>query len=309
MDFADRLGKRILRSHVKAAEKGMTAAAYLASLYRRFDLAGWQAAIAAGKVTVNGTLPTAGLRLKEHDCVAFMPGDMPEPEADLTFSVLYSDADIAVLNKSGDLCVHPTGPFFRHTLWHLAGQELGELRFITRLDRETSGLVLACRNRGSAAAAEAHLQEITKEYFALVEGHFPGSVQARGVLVKDEKSAVEKKKKFLPVPAASAAGVPVYTELFAEEYRENHRTLVKAVLHTGRQHQIRATLFSLGFPLVGDKLYGRDERIFLKIREKAVSADDLALLGMSRQALHAGKLTFPHPVTGKIMTFTVPCPF
>ena len=123
MDFAGKLQQRILRSHVRAAEKGMTAAEYLASHYSRFDLEGWRQAIAKGMVRLNGGSISPDTVLKEHDCVAFRPGDLPEPEADLNYSILYCDTDIAVLDKSGDLCVHPTGPFFRNTLWHIAGQK------------------------------------------------------------------------------------------------------------------------------------------------------------------------------------------
>ena len=103
MDFSERLQQRILRSHVKKTEIGMLPADYLAASYRRFDKKGWLQAITAGKVLVNGTPAEPDIPLKEHDCVAFLPEETPEPEADLTFSTVYADNDIAVLEKSGNL--------------------------------------------------------------------------------------------------------------------------------------------------------------------------------------------------------------
>ena len=85
-------------------------------------------------------------------------------------------------------------------------------------------------------------------------------------------------------------------------------TLVRAVLGTGRQHQVRATLHSLGFPLAGDKLYGPDERLFLKIASGELNDDDFEKLRFGRQALHAAVLEFRHPFTGESLRFESPFP-
>ena len=113
-------------------------------------------------------------------------------------------------------------------------------------------------------------------------------------------NAVTKKKRFVPGACEGPGGVD--TEFFPLR-RAGGMTLLRAVLHTGRQHQIRATLFSLGYPVVGDKLYGRDERMFLKLRERTLTGEDLKFLGMERQALHCCLLEFPHPRSGKRMIF------
>jgi len=83
---------------------------------------------------------------------------------------------------------------------------------------------------------------------------------------------------------------------------------VEAVLHTGRLHQIRATLHSLGFPVVGDKLYGPDPMMFVRFCTDALTVEDRRRLRMDRQALHALELEFRHPATGQLMQFEAPLP-
>ncbi len=299
-NIISRLKCRRLRSHVTESEDGVRLTDYLASHFRRFDRAGWEAEIAAGRVEVNGAVLPGPTVLRRHDCVAYRPPETPEPEADMRFRTVYLDDAVAVFAKSGNLCVHPTGPFFRHTLWHAACGTLGELRFITRPDRETSGLVLAARTREDAATLEHSLPEFRKEYLAAVRGDFPAPLRAVGTLVPDDGSTVAKKKRFVPGDGGGPGRVD--TEFFPLR-RAGGMTLLRTVLHTGRQHQIRATLFSLGYPVVGDKLYGRDERMFLKLRERTLTGEDLKFLGMERQALHCSLLEFPHPRSGKRMIF------
>ena len=279
----------------------MRLADYLAR-YRRFDAAGWRAAVLAGRVRVNDRTASPETRLAEHDCVAFFPGDLPEPEADLRYRTVYVDEALAVFDKPADLCVHPTGPFFRNTLWHLAGREFGELRFVNRLDRETSGLVVAARDRETAAKLDARVCPMHKEYLVLVIGDFAGPVRAVGRLVPDRESPAAKKKRFVADEEASG---PEFADTALEPVRKVGRdmTLVRAVLHTGRQHQIRSTLCSLGFPVVGDKLYGPDDRLFLKIREQSLTEADRELLRLPHQALHAARVRFRHPYTGKMLDF------
>ena len=313
--FADKLARRQLYSHVSEAEDGAALPDYLAAHFSRFDRTGWIMAIEAGFVTLNNYPALPDMNVKRHDRVGYYPPETPEPDADLHYSVLYEDSDLLVIDKPGNLCMHPTGPFFRHTLWHLVGSQYGEIRFVHRLDRETSGLVIAARTRRAAAAMDNGSTPVRKEYLALVTGDFRWSIHAGGFLVHDRTSAVRKKKRFVfaDSPEAEAARLDpaaetAVTDLIEESHVPPDMTLIRAVLGTGRQHQVRATLFSLGFPLAGDKLYGPDEHLFLKIKNQTLTEDDLAKLRFSRQALHAALLEFRHPFTRELLHFESPFP-
>ena len=313
--FADKLARRQLYSHVPEAEDGTALPDYLAAHFSRFDRTGWVQAIEAGLVTVNDRPALPGATVKRHERVGYFPPETPEPDAELHYRTVYEDVDFLVIDKPGNLCMHPTGPFFRHTLWHLVGTRYGEIRFVHRLDRETSGLVIAARTRRAAAAMDNGSTPVRKEYLALVNGDFRGRVHAEGFLVHDRTSAVRKKKRlvFADSPEAASARLDptaetAVTELVEESHVPPDMTLVRAILGTGRQHQVRATLHSLGFPLTGDKLYGPDERLFLKIKTQSLSEDDLARLRFGRQALHAAVLEFRHPFTGKHLRFESPFP-
>jgi 23S rRNA pseudouridine955/2504/2580 synthase/23S rRNA pseudouridine1911/1915/1917 synthase len=313
--FADKLARRQLYSHVPEAEDGVALPDYLAAHFSRFDRAGWVRAIVAGLVTVNDIPAFPDMTVKRHDRVDYYPPETPEPDAELHYRIVFEDADFLVIDKPGNLCMHPTGPFFRHTLWHLVGSKYGEIRFVHRLDRETSGLVIAARTRRAAAAMDNGNTPVHKEYLALVTGDFRGCVHAEGYLIHDRTSAVRKKKRFifadsLEAEAArlDAASETSLTGLIEESHVPPDMTLVRAVLGTGRQHQVRATLFSLGFPLAGDKLYGPDERLFLKIATKNLNEDDLRKLRFGRQALHAAVLEFRHPFTSELLRFESPFP-
>ena len=314
-DFADNLARRQLYSHVPEDEDGAALTDYLAAHFSRFDRAGWDNAIKAGLVTVNGLPALPGATVKRHDRIGYWPPETPEPDAELYFRVVYEDDSLLVIDKPGNLCVHPNGPFFHHTLWHLVGSQYGEIRFVHRLDRETSGLVIAARTRRGAAAMDNGNTPVRKEYLALVTGDFRGPIHAGGFLIQDRNSAVRKKKRFVPTGSSEAESAQLdptaetaVTELVEESHVPPDMTLVRAILGTGRQHQVRATLHSLGFPLAGDKLYGPDERIFLKIASGGLTGDDFARLRFGRQALHAAVLEFRHPFTGKTVRCESPFP-
>lgn len=301
----EKIGEREFYSFVPEKEDGSLLLDFLASRYDRFDRKGWEEEIRNGKVKVEGKTFCLPLTvLKKHARISYYPGKLPEPEADLHYKVHYEDEYFLVLEKSGNLCVHPTGPFYYNTLWYQASRVYGELKFVQRLDKETSGLLIAARSRQAAALMDNGKTPLHKEYLALVHGDFYGKVNACGRLVPDTGSIISKKKRFLFAGNdGNSRGEYAETVLVRERAIPPEMTLVRVFPVTGRQHQIRATLYSLGFPLVGDKLYGKDERLFLKIKNNSFTPEDKKLLLLPRQALHCAALGFRHPFTGKEMFF------
>jgi 23S rRNA pseudouridine955/2504/2580 synthase/23S rRNA pseudouridine1911/1915/1917 synthase len=293
--------EREFYSFVPEKENGCLLLDFLASRYKRFDRNGWEEEIRKGKVKVEGEIICLPLAvLKKHAKISYCPGELPEPAADLAYKVHYEDEYFLILEKSGNLCVHPTGPFYRNTLWYQASLVYGELKFVQRLDKETSGLLIAARSRKAAAAMDNGRTPLHKEYLAMVHGNFYGKVQAVGRLVPDERSSIKKKKRFLFAGNdGNSRGESAETILIREREIPPEMTLVRVLPVTGRQHQIRATLYSLGFPLVGDKLYGKDERLFNRIKENAFTEEEKKLLLLPRQALHCAVLEFIHPFTGE----------
>lgn len=304
------LDHRIITTTLKADAEGKNLDQYLAGRFSYHSLEKWREIIDDGQIAVNDRHCPFNSILHEGDIIVYTPQGLEEPPVSFDYSIVYEDDFLFVINKNGNLPCHPAGPFFKHTLWHHVSSRYGKIYLINRLDRETSGLLIAAKSSEVAGKFAKQLDQIEKEYRVLVYGDFIGEVDAKGWLIKDSSSIVRKKRHFVfadQLPTDAIKPQEVRTILEGLNF-DGHYSLVKAVLKSGRLHQIRATMFSLGFPVVGDKLYGPDDRIYLKIRDNKITDADRQKLVMPRQALHSYRLAFVHPVTNKPMSFVAEVP-
>ena len=309
--------KRHLQFRISQDRAGSKLLDFLSSRFPYHTRDEWNVRICDRLITVNGTPESADYELRSHDLIDSDVPDIPEPDVNLDVTIVYEDTDLFVVNKPANLPCHPGGRYFNHTLWAVLKQRfhIAHPIFVNRLDRETSGLTVVARNESSAKDCRRQFasHRVEKCYSALVEGVFPATLHANGFLMADSDSPVRKKRRF--VQWDSPGHMP--SEWIDPESAETHFrfvskhgsiSLIMATPKTGRLHQIRATLQSVGFPIVGDKLYGLDPGIFLRFCEGAMTEQDTRLLRMPRQALHASELRFQHPATGKTIHFSLPLP-
>lgn len=207
-------------------------------------------------------------------------------------SILFEDEDIVVVNKPGWFVCHPSksGPW--SSLVGATRELLGidTIFLVGRLDRETSGVVVMAKTKAAGRQWQKALEEkkVKRTYLGIVEGEMKEEVQVAGFLGNDPDSRVFVKQR---VTAKSRTSKKAETRFCPLHCAEGY-TFVSVVTKTGRKHQIRVHAQSIGFPLVGEKLYGHDESYYLNFCESGWNPSWMDKLGMDRQALHARRFGY-----------------
>ena len=252
-----------------------------------------------GEVIVKGKSVKANYKLRKGDRIEFEIPEAVEPDIvaeDIPLSILYEDADVLVVDKPKGMVVHPAAGHYSRTLvnavmYHCKGELSGingVLRpgIVHRIDRDTTGSIIICKNDMAHNEIARQLKEhsINRRYRAIVTG-----------VLKDEEGTIEgaigRDKKDRKKMAITADGKPAVTH-YRVLQRFKHYTYVECVLETGRTHQIRVHMASIGHPLLGDEVYGR-------------RSDKYKCEG---QCLHAMTLGFHHPRTGEYIEVNAPLP-
>ena len=316
--------QRRIQSSIPRAFTGLTLLDFLTRRFPYHDAAGWGERIAQQRVHINGQPAAATAVLALSDLVEYHVSDIPEPRVNFDVNVIYEDAELLALDKPPNLPSHPSGRYFQHTLWALLKIHFGLEKpiLVNRLDRETSGLTLVAKNElaGQLLRTEFGSRRVEKKYLALVEGVFPPQITAHGLLVPDPESPVKKKLKFVAAESAPPEQAKWWCETafqcletvggaFSKPWKSaGPISVIEARPLTGRLHQLRATLQSLGFPVVGDKLYGHDPALFVRFCRDELTDDDRTRLRLDRQALHAASLHIQHPRTRRLLELEAPFP-
>lgn len=297
--------KRIITSQIRPLATAQRLDSYCADRFTYLSLAQWRQEIFAGKLSLSNVVVTDSARLLQGgEVLAWDGSSIVEPKVDKGFTILFEDKWFIAVNKTGNLPVHPSGRYFNNTLVALLEDRYGRKVYpVHRLDRETSGVILLAFDGKSAGVLSESLAKGSKEYLALVHGKFPdGEISIDVPLGRDPESNVAKKRK------AWAGGTETARTRFRKVLTAGDISLVRCFPETGRLHQIRTHLLAAGYPIVGDKLYGRDETAFLKFIKEGFTAELQERLLLPRSALHAARLVFRHPQIGKEMILRAPLP-
>ena len=228
-----------------------------------------------------------------------------EPE-DIPLEVAYEDDDVIVVNKPAGMVVHPapgheTGTLVSALLWHCRESlsEVGGVErqgIVHRIDRDTTGLIAAAKNDRAHLALAEQLSDHTmhREYYAIVLGTLP---DGKGTVDKPIARHPSDRKKMAVASSSekSARNAVTHYEVIASA---QGFTFAKMILETGRTHQIRVHMASIGHPVLGDPVYGGDKTLFQKHHPSLFKG----------QMLHAAKLVFNHPSTGERTEVTCPLP-
>lgn len=297
-----------LRHVVPPEARGERLDQHLSRTFPELSRSRIQALIEEGNVLVDGRPPKGSARVRGGEQVEVnVPPPVPAtPLAeDLPLDVLFEDRDLIVLDKAAGMVVHPAAGNWQGTLVNALLHRVkdlqgvgGELRpgLVHRLDKDTSGCLVVAKSERALTALQAAFKSraVDKRYLALVHG-VPKPAEGRIDTLYGRHPI--HRKRFTGKVKTGKRAETVYrvTEAFGEA------ALVEVELLTGRTHQVRVHLSELGHPLLGDELYGGVRRAKSDRVKEAQTA-------LGRHALHAWRLSFPHPRTEKMLSFEAPIP-
>ena len=284
-----------------AAQHGMRLDRALVDLVPEFSRSYLQQLIELGSVTIKGlTVQKAAQKVKAYDLGSIELRPTPQSQAfkaeEMTLDMVYLDEHLMVINKPAGMVVHPAPGNWSGTLMNgLLGFDvhafnLPRAGIVHRLDKDTSGLMVVARSRSvmDALVRAIAAREVKRQYLAMAHGAWRGDArrEVQAPVGRDPANRL----RMAVVDLATQAGKTARTDI---ELLTNatQGCLVKCTLHTGRTHQIRVHMSSIAHPLVADVVYGG-----------ALAA------GMQRQALHAYRLAFVHPVTAQPLAFGADLP-
>ena len=275
-----------------AGQRSDYALAQMFPEYSRSRLTAW---LKAGRITLNGASPAPKDKVWGGEAVLLNAEADPQTSAfraeNIPINVVFEDAHIIVINKPAGLVVHPgsgnwDGTLLNALLQHApALAQIPRAGIVHRLDKDTSGLLVVAKTLIAQTALVRQLQDhsVTREYIAVVHGF----LQKSGMVDAPIGRHKTQRTRMAVAPNGKAA-ITHYEPI--EHYLQ--ATLVRCQLETGRTHQIRVHLMSLGHPLVGDPVYGANRKT----------------PAFPRQALHAQKLALTHPATGRRRSWNAPIP-
>ncbi len=283
------------------ADSGLRIDKYLSSVNEQLSRSYIQKLLKSGLVLVDGKPVKASYQVDEGDVISLDIPEAVEPEIepeDMDLDILYEDQDVILVNKPKGMVVHPAAGHYSHTLvnglmYHCKDQLSGingvmRPGIVHRIDMDTTGVIIACKNDMAHNSIAAQLKEhsITRRYQAIVHG-----------VLKDDTGTIEgpigrhpTDRKKMSINYNKGKNAVTHYKVLKRFRQYTH---VECRLETGRTHQIRVHMASIGHPLLGDLVYGPGK---------------CPIPGLQGQTLHAGILGFIHPRTGEYMEFTAPLP-
>jgi 23S rRNA pseudouridine1911/1915/1917 synthase len=296
---------------VPAECAGMRLDVFLRTQLRNTSRTRARAIIEQSAHAADGRALRANDRVKADDRIALWREPFEDID-EIPLPVLYEDEHLMAIDKPPLVTVHPTARYHRNTvIERLRKARPGEfLALMHRIDRETSGVLLLAKQIEAERAFKRLLEErslggddsVKKTYVAVTRG-IPDVTSCELPVELDTENSLRVKMRV----ATPGHGLEARTGIEVVEARAGY-ALCRLALHTGRQHQIRLHLAALGCPVVGDKLYGPDERMLARAADGELTDDDLQLLEHPRQLLHAERYDFMHPMTDEPLSLVAPLP-